>query len=209
MRCCAVGDCANTRQAEAVVALLDDAVAVALAELPQPGRALSAVAVLKAALDPKAQFFKRYGHPPGVSLADLPVEATPAWHASLGFAKWVDARRSLMDGSSVWSRGQIVDEDGGRFHVHFYHYAGGVPYDTAWYAKGSPDLAPDGSRVVSYDVDEKWLQGLGVGSKLDFKDQKGVPFNSTVIDIRNRLGSTKEVRMRRGGVGLGSISVFF
>ena len=74
-------------------------------------------------------------------------EATPAWYASLAFASWVDARRNAIDGRFVWSRGQIVEEAGERFHVHFYHHAGGVPYDTAWFSKLSPDLAPEGSKV--------------------------------------------------------------
>jgi hypothetical protein len=79
-----------------------------------------------------------------------PQEATPAWYASLTFASWVDARRSSsLDGRLVWSRGQIVEEVGDRFHVHFYHAtaAGGVPYDMAWYPKTSPDLAPEGTKV--------------------------------------------------------------
>jgi hypothetical protein len=52
--------------------LLNDAISFASSQLLVPGVAEVAVAALKACLDPKVTFFKRFGHPPGVSLADLP-----------------------------------------------------------------------------------------------------------------------------------------
>ncbi len=80
----------------------------------------------------------------------------------------------------------------GRVLVHFFSNAGVVPFATQWYPAGSTDLAPPGTKVISLEVDEKWLIALTHGSRLDYRGDDGNFFNATIMDVRTKLG-TKEV----------------